>query len=455
MQLLTASEGRTLVVAPAMIHDGQTWEKDIAKLGLDSARFVMAPYTSLCDRETVPGALMYATDPETGHAVPVLDKDGSHKRKRSTSKVVLRPRPEFSGPWDTVIADEAHYLKGRKTTWTRVLQTVAKRAERLYLATGTPISNFAPELFPLLQLLYPEKTRGGGELGSYWRWVETWFQVNTSFFDPHAREIGDLLHCSKACLERPAWDPCDHYREFFAANMGEKYMQRLRDDVLTDLPPLEVKQVETPMTKRQGIEYRKMKKECLAESVDGDTLIAWSKSAAHIKLDQMATGLGIPTGSGEESGKLERLRFDLENRSRPTLVTAHYRATVDACVAVAKDLGLRTAQIDGGTSKPERLRAVEAFQAGGLDVLVGSLETISEGLTLTAADMVIYVEHSWKPSRNQQALRRIHRIGQERPCTALDYVTPGTVDANKRELLATKADRQIRTLRWGVVRDLL
>jgi SNF2 family DNA or RNA helicase len=98
---------------------------------------------------------------------------------------------------------------------------------------------------------------------------------------------------------------------------------------------------------------------------------------------------------------------------------------------------------------------VTDFQAGKLDVLVGSLETISEGLTLTAADLVIYVEHSWKPSRNEQALRRIHRLGQTRPVTALDYVTPGTVDEGKRELLATKTDRQMRTLVWGVVKAVL
>jgi DNA repair protein RAD16 len=89
---------------------------------------------------------------------------------------------------------------------------------------------------------------------------------------------------------------------------------------------------------------------------------------------------------------------------------------------------------------------VERFKAGKLDVLVGSLETIAEGLTLTAADMVIFLETSFKPSRNQQALRRIHRIGQERPCSALDYITPGTVDEGKRELLKAKTDHQIRTL---------
>jgi hypothetical protein len=83
--------------------------------------------------------------------------------------------------------------------------------------------------------------------------------------------------------------------------------------------------------------------------------------------------------------------------------------------------------------------------------LCGSLETIAEGLTLTAADFGIFVEQSYKPSRNEQAIRRIHRMGQTRPTTWLDYVSVSprggkTLDTNKRELLATKTDQQMRTL---------
>lgn len=90
--------------------------------------------------------------------------------------------------------------------------------------------------------------------------------------------------------------------------------------------------------------------------------------------------------------------------------------------------------------------AVGQGKEGKLDVLVGSLETVSEGLTLTQADMAIFVEKSYKPSRNEQAMRRVHRIGQTRPVSVLDYVTPKSVDANKRALLAEKTDQQMRAL---------
>ena len=174
---------------------------------------------------------------------------------------------------------------------------------------------------------------------------------------------------------------------------------------------------------------------------------------AEVMLDRATTGIGVmmdePTT--KHSGKLDRLRFDLEQRDRPTLVVAHYQASVEAAAAVARETGRRAVTVHGGISRSVRGKAVQDFKDGKVDVLVGSLETIAEGLTLTQADMVIFLEQSYKPSRNQQALRRIHRLGQTRPCVALNYVCVTergnpTIDGGKRTLLQTKTDLQMRTL---------
>ena len=162
-------------------------------------------------------------------------------------------------------------------------------------------------------------------------------------------------------------------------------------------------------------------------------------------LDKITTSGWFATMEGEpRGGKLERLRHDLSSRSQPTLVLAHYRDSVEACARVAESVGARAGFVHGGVNNAGEV--VKAFKAGKLDVLVGSLETVSEGLTLTRADMAIFVEKSYKPSRNEQATRRVHRIGQTRPVTVLDYVTPNSVDANKRALLAEKTDQQMRAL---------
>lgn len=383
----------------------------------------------------------------------VTNYQGLNQRVRTGNGTGSRPtedvKPEFLQDWDAVIVDEAHYIKGRKTSWTLAVEQIAKRSDAFLAMTGTPIPNWAFELFTLLRNIYPEEAkRGTGKFGGYWRWVETWFDVSPSKFSATGKDVGGLLACTVRCLDRPATDPCSHYFDFVQANLGDRFQRHLRDDVL-DLPPLlGPQEILTPMEPDQARMYKELKKEYLTHDAKENEVIAWSQSAHNVMLDRLTTSgwfLGDKT-TAPSGGKLERLRFDLANRSRPTLVIAHYRETVEACSAVAASIGASVRFIHGGVSDTEKSRIVADFKAGKVDVLVGSLGTLAEGLTLTQADMAIFVEKSYMPSRNEQALRRIHRMGQTRATTALEYVTPFTVDQRKRELLASKLDGQMRML---------
>lgn len=427
-QLITAADGGdTLVVAPAMVLDGGTWTDEIARWADHPDRFHTVPYSSLT----------YFT--------------GQVKRVNNKDVRIYKVRPEYDRRWDTVIFDEAHYAKGRGSIRTDASQQLAYDADQTFLATGTPIPNYAHELFTLLQMLRPKDAQPGGPLGSYWRWAGQWFSIYADRYSQY--NVGLMLGCNNTCLNRPATDPCEHYYRFAEANLGAQFLQRKRDDVLPDLPPLTEVTVKVKMGPAQARAYKQMKKEMVAETEDGKLIVSWSSSAKHVRLDRISTGLSLldeeaplPDRFGVNDGKLVRLAEDLNDRSRPTLVMAHYQRTVEACHRVAQGMGLKSAIVYGPTSKADRLRHIRAFQAGELDVLVGSLETLAEGLTLVAADLVIFVEKSFKPSRNDQAIRRIHRLGQVRPVTALDYVTVGTIDEKKRELLRTKTDHQVKVL---------
>jgi len=432
-QLLEAAQGPTLVVAPAMVIDSGTWATEIGKWAPDLDVTVTA-YSRLNQR--VPKV----TKEKGKEPVPVLTKTGQQILVMSD-----KLPPELDRDWGTVIFDEAHYLKGRKTVWTSTARQLAARAGQVHQASGTPMPNWAHELFVGLQLMYPERAQRGGELGSYWRWAEQWFDTSPTRFSGGNPSVGSMLGCTDECSRRRSVDPCEHYRAFAAANLGDRFLQRFRDDVLTDLPPLTEQTVLTPMTGPQAKVYRALKRDFVAWTEEGHEIVAWGDAALNVKLAKCCTGLPVLSGD-RGSGKLDQLAADLEYRARPTLVLGHFKDTLQACAKVSRSLGASTAIIDGTTSRPARRKAVEAFQAGSLDVIVGSLPVVAEGLTLTAADMCIFVEKSYRPSTNQQAMRRIHRIGQERPVTVRDYVTPDTVDERVRELLATKTDEQIRVL---------
>lgn len=419
-QLLRAAEGRTLVVAPAMVLDGGVWSDEWERWAPD-LDVTMVPYSSLTLREKT-------------------EKGGT----RPTPKLRL----EYRTHWDTVILDEADYIKGRDTTWTKAVLRLS--ADRVMAATGTPVPNWAHELFTLLKLLHPTEAGPGGAYGSFWRWANEWFNVTPSRWDPHAQDIGTLKACNEKC------NRCRHWVEFHEQNLGGLFLQRLRDDVLTDLPPLTGPVVvKCRMGREQTRVYKALKKDFIAWTESGAEVVAWNKAALAVKLAKVVTGVQLIDPAVNASAKIDTLLANLAGQAQPAFVVAHFQPACELVTEALRRAGKKVELVYGPTSRSDRLKAVRAFQGGHLDVLVGSLEVVSAGLTLTRADTVHFLERSWRPSRNEQALRRIHRIGQTRPVTAYHYVTEGTVDDRLTDLLATKTDQEIKALRPHQIAALL
>jgi SWI/SNF-related matrix-associated actin-dependent regulator 1 of chromatin subfamily A len=410
IQALKAAVEPILVVAPAMVIDGGVWDDEIEK---------WAPGLDVTQRSY--------------HSI--IQKDG----RKHTGDLL----PELRREWGTVIADEAHYLKGRKTFWTQAFKKL--RSERMILLTGTPLPNWAHEAFVLLQLLYPDEAKPGGRLGSYWCWVEEWFEIGEQYgkggvvVSDHV--VGDFRKDRE-------WE------DFISENWQDRMLLRLRKDCL-DLPPLTEQMIRVDMVPAQKKAYRELKKDFVTWLDSGEEVAVWSQAGQLVKLAKCATGLESLADSGTGSGKLDALQTLLTDRDLPSLVVAHFRSSVAACAVRARAAGKSVAIVDGGTSKPQRTAHVRAFQAGKVDVLCATIDTISEGLTLNAADQVIKVERSWRPSRNEQVLRRIHRIGQDKPVTAIDLVTRGSVDERVLKVLAGKQDQQMKALGREQLRDLV
>jgi SNF2 family DNA or RNA helicase len=429
-QALLAAEGRTLVVAPAMIRDMGVWQKESAKWapGLD---LTIAAYHDLPRRE----------------AQLVTSKEG---KKTFRFKMTDNLNLDYQGHWDTVIFDEAHHLKSRVAHWS--LASFQLQTDRMYLLTGTPIPNWAHELFMLLRHLRPEDSKRSRSLGSYWSWVERWFEVGP--LKNRKGEIisrwytsGKLSACGDECSRTV--DSCVHWEDFRNIEFQGRWIRRLHSDVLPNLPPLIGADdlYPIPMEKGQGVVYRKLKKEMVAILKSGETLLAWNDAGLLTKLRKLATGLECVSDSGVGSGKLDALGELLANHGKPTLVVANYHSTLDAIGRRLDKAGLRWRELSGRTPGSIYRQSVgEAFQAGKLDVLLGQVDTVAEGLTLTRATLCIIVEHSWRPAKNEQVIRRIHRIGQTEPCQVIRLVTEKTVDENMQELLREKTEHQIRAL---------
>jgi len=174
--------------------------------------------------------------------------------------------------------------------------------------------------------------------------------------------------------------------------------------------------------------------------------------------------------------RLNNLRQLAANGKLPTALSwiSDFLASGEPLVVFAEHVAMQRAVLDhfpgsahilGADSTFKRQQAVDAFQAeDGPQLIVCSLKAASQGLTLTRASNVAFLELDWTPARHDQAEDRLHRIGQESAVTAWYLLAPNSIDETMGEVLERKravinavTDGQVRvdeSIVDAVVRDL-
>ena len=94
----------------------------------------------------------------------------------------------------------------------------------------------------------------------------------------------------------------------------------------------------------------------------------------------------------------------------------------------------------GDTSDEARTTAIEQFQEGDAQFFVGNPQTGGMGITLTAAQNVIYFANSFDLAIRTQSEDRAHRIGQKNSVTYIDLICEGTIDERIVKALRNKMD---------------
>ena len=95
--------------------------------------------------------------------------------------------------------------------------------------------------------------------------------------------------------------------------------------------------------------------------------------------------------------------------------------------------------MEGSTSHKERTRIVETFQKDpSVQIFVVSLKTAGVGLNLVAANKVFLVDPWWNPGVEEQAIERVHRIGQKRSVEVIRFVMDKSIEMRMLELNTSK-----------------
>ena len=102
--------------------------------------------------------------------------------------------------------------------------------------------------------------------------------------------------------------------------------------------------------------------------------------------------------------------------------------------------GVKYESVTGKRSKAQRSEALSRFKTeDDKSVLLASMRVTSEGLTLTEAANVIFVNRWWNPSANQQARDRVVRIGQKKTVQVTTLTCRDTVESRISEILENKS----------------
>jgi len=309
--------------------------------------------------------------------------------------LVRRPR--------ALVLDESHYVKNPRAGRTKAALELAEGlpdgALRLAL-TGTPILNRTDELISQLRVL--------GRLADFGSGARLARSFRTAGSD-------DRLHWNLRAV-------C--------------YVRRTKAEVLPQLP---AKRRDTvPVLLSNEHEYR------LAE----EDVVAWLQS---LPLDLGTLDAKIAAAlRAEQLVRLNNLRQLAARGKLPTALAwiGDFLESGEALVVFAEHVEIQRAVLDrfpgavhilGADSSFARQRAVDSFQAeDGPQLMVCSMRAASQGITLTRASNVAFLELDWTPARHDQAEDRLHRIGQESAVTAWYLLAPETIDETMAELLQRK-----------------
>ena len=362
--------------------------------------------------------------------------------------------------WGCLIVDEAHRFKSEDAARSQAVMGVearprkgiegfpglVDRADRVLMLTGTPLLNRPAEMWNLLRTLDPVV------------WSSRW-PFYRRYCDAHKEKIGHGKNAryvwniaGSSCLE-------ELQRKLRAGGM----IRRLKADVLPELPPRRYQLIVLPAdgiraavdgerTLWLGHEFEMaaLEAECSKAEAAGDAE-AYARAVDRLTVRQRAAFRELSAARHKLAVAkipmcVEHILGALEGGGRPLVVFAHHHDVVGGIRDSLMEAGHSCATITGDDAVEARQFAVESFQAGDLDALIGTIGAMGVGYTLTAAWLAIFCECSYVPADMAQAGDRLHRIGQRSSVLLQHLVVDGSLDARAAKILVEKQEAADRTL---------
>jgi SNF2 family DNA or RNA helicase len=299
-----------------------------------------------------------------------------------------------NGGFDLVVIDEANAYKNAQTTRWKTLNKILKPDTWLWMLTGTPAAQSPVDAYGLAKLVCPHN-------------VPRFF---SAFKDMVMYKVSQFRWINRPNAEKIVHEALQPAIRF------------TKEECL-DLPELTYVTREVELTPQQKKYYELLRSKLVVSAV-GEQITAVNAAVGMSKLLQISCG-AVYSDSGET------LEFDIKNRykvmrevldetKQKALIFVPFKNTIEILSKKLQDDGFTTEIINGDVPAHKRAEIFKAFQdTPNPRILIIQPQAAAHGVTLTAADTVIW----WGPTPSletyAQANARAHRAGQRHPVTVV------------------------------------
>jgi len=209
-----------------------------------------------------------------------------------------------------------------------------------------------------------------------------------------------------------------------------------------DLPPVITMTREVPMTPQQN-KYYKMLKEQLMVRAAGETISAVNAGVAVNKLLQISCGAAYTDDKEvvefDAAPRLSVLEEVLEETSRKVIIFALFRSSIDTIVSHLTKKGYGVEQIHGDVNASKRGRIINDFQTTDtIRALVMQPAATAHGITLTAADTVVFFGPLMSVEQYIQCIARADRKGQDSDKVTVVHIESSPIEKKLFKAMNTK-----------------
>lgn len=418
LSVLASITTNALVIAPAsLLHSA--WLAQAKEFRPDLKVVVVDGSRKKREQILEEPADLYVMSYEAARTHTRLDRYGSVRLKDSE-----KLEGSLNRDWDMVVLDEGHRIKNPKSKTARACWRIAKTAAKRIVLTGTPVSNSPVDLWSIYRFLDPDL------------WTS-----RSAFIDLFL-ETRVLRFGSREVTEIGGVHP--PMQSYFDKIINYYMMRRTLEDVGD--PPEIIRQTRfCTLGVSQKRQYKELDSENILRHADDYVVLAdpLVKSMRLHQLSQAPLMLtedeeaeqGLAISMQAPSPKVSLLVDTLTDIDGPVVVFSHSKQLAYLAVDKVKDCRL----VCGDTSKLETARHVEDFQAGKFKVLIATLGSLSEGVTLTAASTLIFLQRSFSLVQSVQAEARIRRITSKvESVRIIDLVCGDTLDELPAKAIAEK-----------------